>query len=87
MHPQNPSRRRLLGGLLAGLFGWLATGKTAARPPAPQPAAAPQWLYSQTFSYNANGERTAATGTLSCRGVTRFHYDAQNRLTTITHGR
>lgn len=35
MRPHDPARRRLLGGLLAGLFGWLVPAKAQAIPPQP----------------------------------------------------
>ncbi len=38
MKPHHASRRSLLGGLLAGLFGWLQSEKVIAGQPQPQPA-------------------------------------------------
>jgi hypothetical protein len=91
MQPHNPASRRLLCGILAGLFGWLATGKGQAQ--APLPSVSPQAPvqgtlegYTSSISYDGSGKCIASSGQLLCAGVS-FNYDGNGRLTSVTdHG-
>jgi YD repeat-containing protein len=82
----NPSRRPLLCGLVAGLFGWLTVPKSAARPASPSPDRTPALTSLNTITtrtYDANGCLLAEYST-HCERVTRVTYDGVSRRTTIT---
>jgi YD repeat-containing protein len=89
MQPHNPARRRLLGGIVAGLFGWLASGKSEARPPQPQsaPTSTTQettWGTTSSYVYDGQGKLVAYSGDIPHQFVTRLTYDAETGRTTIT---
>jgi YD repeat-containing protein len=86
MQPHNPARRRLLGGIVAGLFGWLSVGKAEARPPQPQPASPSTTEGTTTcYVYNGEGNLVSVSGTEPRLFVTRYTYDGPTGRTTITH--
>jgi hypothetical protein len=90
MQPHNPSRSRLFGGILAGLFGWLTLGKAEAQAslhqPSPEPAIQdPQCGYISSGIYNANGDCIAQSGQLLCTGGVSYSYDGLRRMTPVIY--
>ena len=87
MQSSNPSRRRLLGGILAGLFGWLLPRRGDATPPQTRPGSDRQLFDTnvQTFIYDSQGHLAGSSGQLSRHGSVEFTYDGQSRLTTVRH--
>jgi hypothetical protein len=93
MEPHHPSRRRLLGGPLAGLFGWLlpikSEAKPALRPPVPGHDTLPTLVgYPLAYSYTApafRGSINVSSGTLSCQGTTHFSYDGSTGRSSLPH--
>jgi YD repeat-containing protein len=92
MQPRKPSRRGLLGGLLAGLFGWLLPRKAPAQPPQPQAASSgagsielnPHIGRITYTTYDANGDPIATSPPLTYQGTTVYTYNAQNERISVT---
>ena len=90
MQPHNPSRRRLLGGLVAGLFGWLLPKKAPAQPPQAAPHGTartrvePHAGTVTSYTYDATGGCLTSSASLSNHGTTTFVYDSRTRLMSIT---
>ncbi len=92
MNPWRPSRRNVLGGLFAGLLGWLL-GQRSKPPtqatPAREPAAAvcDRRATLVTSTYDANGNCIHVA--YEYGGATRLHAttDALGRTTALTYKR
>jgi YD repeat-containing protein len=67
MEPHKPSRRELLAGGLAGLFGWFWAGKSSAQVPPPPPPPVPLSLPLRPLDPLSR--------------VTTYIYDSKGRLT------
>ena len=94
MNPHNPSRRRLLGGLVAGLFGWLLPSKAQATaspsPTQPESAGGLSRIDADgrmtSICYDGKGQSFAySSGQLISQGGTLFSYDGTTGVTTIRH--
>ncbi len=81
MESHRPSRRQLLGGLVAGLLSWCLAPKSQAapQPPAqpPMPPAVGPRSGVTTYSYDGGGPLTFPDPAMT---VWRYTYDGQDRL-------
>jgi YD repeat-containing protein len=87
MQSSNPSRRHLLGGILAGLFGWLLPRRGDATSPQAQPGTHRETILTnvQTFTYDSQGQPAGSSEQLSRHGTIEFICDGNGRLTTIRY--
>jgi hypothetical protein len=89
MKPHNSSRRRLLGGLVAGLFGWLLPRKAPATPRHSSDKGGytreerSLSTYSMT-SYNQEGKVIQNSGPITREVINTYYFDSQHRLISIT---